>query len=223
VRDLGPAADDLHPTLRDLADLAPDLEAAFRALPPLVAASRSGLPALERIARGAGPVVDAVPPFARELNPIVSMLGFYQQRIADFIANGAGALQYLIGGEHVAPNTAVIDPRSFESIEERPEWDRGNAYLQPNALNRVIALGAYEALDCSKAIGPRSNRFGDVKGYDAVDEPRLSQATARRPPCLVAGSSLYDGRLYNLPPRGRAPVKRPPRGTAGTLPIERRP
>ena len=223
VNDLRPAADDLRPTLRDLGGLAPDLERTFRALPPLIAASRSGLPALARIARGAGPVVDAVHPFGQELDPVASMLSFYQQRVADFIANGAGALQYKIGGEHVAPNTGVLDPRSFETFKTRPEWDRGNAYLQPNEFNRILALGYYEAFDCSKATGPRSDRFGDVKGNDAVDEPAPTKSMARRPPCLVAGPSLYDNSFYSLPGRGRAPLKKPPKGTAGPQPIEGRP
>ena len=221
IRDLGPAADDLRPTLRDVRRFSPDLIRTFRALPPLIDASRSGLPALEKIARGAGPVVNALPGLTHELNPIISMLGFYQQRLTDFISNGAAALQYYIGGEHVAPNTAVVDPRSFERYETRPEWDRGNAYFHPNELSRRIALEGFSAFDCSKAGRP-SNRYGDVKRDDALNVPDPFKMSARRPPCLVAFPSLYDNKLYGVPQRGRAPIKKGPGYTDGG-PIEGRP
>lgn len=222
IRDLKPVADDLRPTVRDLGDLAPNLELTFRRLNPLIDASRRGVPALERTARGARPVVEAVHPFAQEFNPIVSMLGFYQQRVASFLANGGAPLNYTLGGEHAAANTPVVDPRSFTQIVDRPEFDRGNTYLQPNVFNRVQALGAYESQDCSRALG-RRGRYGDVRQNDAVNVPFPFKVLARRPACFVAGPSLYDGRLFNLARFGHSPRPRPPRGTEGEFPIPRRP
>jgi virulence factor Mce-like protein len=214
VRDLGPAADDLRPTLRDLAALSPDLRATFRTLDPLIRSSRSGLPALARTFRGAGPVVDALPPFAREALPVVSMLGFFQSRVANFLANGGAGLRYNIGGDFAVANAPVASPQMFTQLPNRPEFDRGNAYLQPNFIQRYTALGSLEAFDCSKAVGPR-NRFGDVKGNDAVNAPAQTKILARRPPCLVQGPSLYDNKLFNLATRARAPIKRPPEGLEG--------
>lgn len=217
VRDLRESAGDLRPTLRDLAAVAPDLEGTFRDLGPLTSASRRGLPALGDVAREAGPVVEGLDVFLDELNPVVSTLGFYQSRVAGFLSNGGAALNYDFGGERGQGNVAAIDPRSFERFVERPEFDRGNAYLQPNAFNRVIALGAFESIDCSNAQGPRG-RFGDVPQEDAVDVPEPLKTFSRRPACLVAPRSLLDGRIVTRPGRGEAPVERPPRGTDGTLP-----
>ena len=30
-----------------------------------------------------------------------------------------------------------------------PVWERGNAYLQPNALSRALSLGTFESLTCA--------------------------------------------------------------------------
>jgi phospholipid/cholesterol/gamma-HCH transport system substrate-binding protein len=223
VRDLRPAADDLGPTVRDIGDLSPDLEATFRDLGPLIDASKEGLPALTRIVRGAGPVVIALNGFLDELNPILSLLNFNQIRVAGFISNGTVAINGRFGGHRYNNIVAMIDPRSFQTFTERPEFDRGDSYLQPNFANRVIALGAYENTDCSKAVGVRSDQYGDVQQNDAANMQEPAKTLARRPACFQIGPSLYDHKFFTILERAKAPIKRPPQGTAGTLPTKGRP
>jgi phospholipid/cholesterol/gamma-HCH transport system substrate-binding protein len=220
VADLRPVAGDLAPTLRDLGDLAPHLRDAFRDLDPLIRASRNGLPALRRVASGAEPVVEGLGPFLDELNPVLSLLGFYQSRLAGFLSNAAANLNGDFGGERYQIQTGIVDSRSFEYLNRgrRPEWDRGNAYLQPNAFNRALAIGTYESTDCSNAAGPR-NRFGDVSPNDALNVPEPAKTSARRAGCAVVGPSLFDRRFFSIPERGRTEVRRPPRGTEGSLPL----
>ena len=38
---------------------------------------------------------------------------------------------------------------------------------------------------------------------------------AKRVPCLVQQPSLYDGKRFPIPQRGRAPLRIPPRGAEG--------
>ena len=123
------------------------------ALDSLIRAGRTGVPALGRTVRGAGPVVDALNPFLDELNPVLSLLGFYQTRVAGFLTNGGAALQGDFGGERYAPNTVLFESRSFERFTERQELDRGHAYLPPNEFTRIQPLGGYDSPDCSRAIG----------------------------------------------------------------------
>ncbi len=222
VRGLQAPARDIAPTVRDLGDLSPDLQALFRDLGPLIDRAAIGLPALERTVEGARPVVGALNPFLDELGPILSLLNFNQTRVAGFITNGTVGIDADFGGQRYNNVVPLVDPRSFMTFTERPEFDRGSAYLQPNFANRIIKLGAYESTDCATALGPR-NTYGDTKPDDALDSPPPAQITARRPACLVAGPSLYDGKLYPLPALGRTLVKDPPSGFSGTLPVERRP
>jgi hypothetical protein len=119
-------------------------------------------------------------------------------------------------------NAPMIHPNMFLQVYRRPDYDRGNAYPQPNFLDRRTVLGNYESFDCAQAVGAR-NRFGDVKQNDAVANPLPGKGFSRRPPCFVQGKSLYDGQLFNLARRGRAPVKAPPRGRDGALPLGGRP
>jgi virulence factor Mce-like protein len=220
VRDLRQPARDLGPTTRDLAALAPDLEATFEHLDPALDAAGRGLPALRRVADAARPFVDELDPFLNQLTPIVATLSFYEDRVAGFLSNGGAALGYAPDGdERGQGQTLLIDPRSFEHTAERQEYDRGNAYFEPNALNRLFALGAIETTDCSNAIGPR-NEFGDVAQYDAVDEPEPAKTFARRPGCAQAGTSLYGRKFFPLPQSGRPRVMDPPRGVAGVLPVD---
>ena len=141
------------------------------------------MPALGRTVRGAGPVVEALNPFLDELNPVLSLLGFYQTRIAGFLTNGGAALQGDFGGERYAPNTVLFESRSFERYTERPEHDRGHVYLPPNEFNRIQPLGGYDSPDCSRAIGPR-NRYGDVPQNDALSAPAAGEG-AGAPPGLL--------------------------------------
>jgi hypothetical protein len=210
VNALKPSADNLGPTVRDLGDLAPDLEGLFRDLDPLIKAGDRSLPELERVLRGAEPVFRGLNVFLDELNPILSYGNFHQARIAGFITNAASDISGDNGGQRYQTNTGIIEPRSFQSYKTRPDFDRGNAYLQPNALNRTLALGGYESLDCAPAGGEKPNP------NDALGEPAPTKNAAKRPVCFVAPKSLYDGTVVQRLRRGRAPNRPAPQGVEGT-------
>jgi phospholipid/cholesterol/gamma-HCH transport system substrate-binding protein len=201
----GPA-DDLGPTVRDLGDLAPDLEGLFRDLSPLVRAGRTGLPALERFLRGGEPVFEAAHVFFPELNPILSLANYYQVTVAGFISNGSSDLTGATGkdGDRYQTQIGVINARSFDRRTRRPPRERGNAYLAPNALNRVPSLGAFESFDCRPAGGERR---------DAIDT-----GPEKQPPCFVQPPSLYKGKRFNKPEKGEAPNVPAPQGQAGNAP-----
>ena len=222
VTGLQPVADDLAPTVRDVRALAPDLKATFRSLDPLITRSRTALPALTRTVNGARPLVAALNPFLGELNPILAMLQYNQVRLAGFITNGTPGIDGDFGGQRYNNVVGIVDPRSFSSSAERPADDRGQAYLAPNFANRLIAMGGFETTDCSKAVGPR-NRFGDVPRNDALTAPPLLKNFQRSPSCLVAGPSLYDGKIVPEASKGRTALKTPDSGTEGSTPLTGRP
>ncbi len=99
----------------------------------------------------------------------------------------------------------MINPRSFDRFTRRPLRERGNAYLAPNALNRVPSLGAFEAFDCRPAGGERK-------------DPTDSGPRERPPPCFVQPKSLYSGKRFNKPEKGKAPNVPAPQGQAGNAP-----
>jgi ABC-type transporter Mla subunit MlaD len=92
IRDLQPALADLRPALADVRALAPDLEEFFRELDPLIDVSKQGLPALRDTLKGLEPVLGQLQPFLEELNPILEWIEVHQHTVADFFANGGGAL-----------------------------------------------------------------------------------------------------------------------------------
>jgi hypothetical protein len=200
-------ADNLAPTVRDLGDLAPDLEELFRDLDPLIEASKKGAPALTDVLKGAAPFFDAAHIFFQELNPIISYLNFHQTTVAGFLANAGPDLNGDWGtGEKVQVQVGPIDARSFEPTKDvSPVWERGNAYLQPNALSRSLSLGTIESLTC-KPTG-----VGELKEPDDRGEKTGEVA----PPCFEAPTSLYDGALFNWLEKGKAPVKDAPSGMQG--------
>jgi phospholipid/cholesterol/gamma-HCH transport system substrate-binding protein len=208
VRALKAPADDLGPTVRDLGDLAPHLTRLFRDLPPLIRASRTGVPDLERVLDEAEPLLEAAHVFFPELNPILSYFNFHQDTIAAFISNGAPDISGDFGGQRYQTQVGIIDSRSFQRQMTVPEWARGNAYLQPNALQRGIALGTFESFTCDHAGGEQ------VEPVDTAEGPGRS----RRPPCFVAPPSLYNGRQFVIPQRGRAPLRPKPGFRSGNRP-----
>jgi phospholipid/cholesterol/gamma-HCH transport system substrate-binding protein len=204
VRLLAEPADDLAPTLRDLGDLAPDLEQLFLDIDPLIDASDEGIPAAERVLEGAEPLLESAHVFLPELNPILAYLQFNQAVVADFmIGGGAGLAGNLAGGytrprtastpEHVLAQGSFFEPRSFLRDSRRPPWDRGNAYLAPNARWRATGLGVIESFDCRPAGGERRN---------PVDDAGIRTA----PPCFVAPPQLYRDEKYPQINRGQAPL-----------------
>ncbi len=206
VNQLKGPADDLGPTVRDLGDLAPDLEGLFRDLDPLVKAGRTGIPDLERFLRAGEPVFEAAHVFLPELNPILSLANFHQATIAGFFSNGGADLTGAQGkgGDRYQTQIGVINPRSFDRFTRRPLRERGNAYLAPNALNRVPSLGAFETFDCKPAGGERKDPTDSGPG--------------KAPPCFVQPKSLYSGKRFNKPEKGKAPNVPAPQGQAGNAP-----
>jgi phospholipid/cholesterol/gamma-HCH transport system substrate-binding protein len=210
VNALKEPADDLGPTVRDLGDLAPDLEALFRDLPPLIRASRTGLPAAERVLEGAEPVFEALHPWLQQLNPILSYFNFHQATIAGFLSTGGANINGKAGGERYQVNFGIIDERSFQRHTRRPDWERGNAYTQPNAFLRSLPLGAVESFDCNAAGGERREPLDHEAAEREHKEPQ--------PPCFVAPQSLYDGEQFTVPGLDDQRRVDPPKGEAGRTP-----
>jgi phospholipid/cholesterol/gamma-HCH transport system substrate-binding protein len=204
VRLLVEPADDLGPTLRDLGDLAPDLEQLFRDVDPLIDASGQGVPAAERFLEGAQPLLESAHVFLPELNPILAYLQFNRAPVGDFMIGGAASLGGNLAGGYTRPRTArtpehilaqgsFFEPRSFLRDERRPPWDRGNAYLAPNARWRATGLGVIESFDCRPAGGERPN-------------PTDNAGIRTAPPCFAAPPQLYRDEIYPRIRRGEAPL-----------------
>jgi len=221
VNDLKGPADDLGPTVRDLGDLAPDLERLFKDLPPLIRASRSGVPALSRVLSGASPVFDEIRPFLSQLNPILSYANFHQDTISSFLTIGgsnfgctkrgpAGNCNPDNGSQRYQVNFGVVEPRSFERFTKTPDFERGNAYMAPNALLRAANLGVIESFNCP---GGQQREPVDIQVNPLLDPPT-------EPPCFQQPGSLYDGKQFVVPRRGRAPKVDKPRPTSGTRPAQ---
>ena len=212
VRDLREPAQDLAPTLRDLGDLSPDLEKLFRNIGPLVRASKTGVPAAERFLKGAEPVLEATHVFMPELNPILSYLSFARGQLAQFITvggaalggNGEGGYMGDGGAEHYLPQVAMIDGRSFQRRPDRPDWERANSYLAPNAYDRATPLGVIESFDCK----PNGGEQRDPEGSGEEAEP----------PCFEAPPLLWGDQKFPRLRRGKAPFVDAPKGREGTSP-----
>src|SRR3954451_15435039 len=213
INDLKRPADDLGPTVRDLGRLSPDLERLFRNLNPLVRVGKKSVPQLQDIFHEIGPVIDALHPFLQELNPILSYFNFHQTTIAGFLQNGAPDVSGRAGGNRYQTNAAIIEDSSFNRWLKRPDFERGNAYMQPNTLERAIALGTIESFDCNPSGGPVP------EPQDAESTPPPAKLAEKRAPCFVSPPSLYSGKSFNLLQRGVAPKKDRPgfrEGSNGT-------
>ena len=208
VNDLKPVADDLGPTVRDLGRLAPDLENVFRDLDPLIAESRENLPQGSRFLRGARPVFKALHTFLPELNPVLSFANFQQQQLADFISIGTAAL----GGAVIEPTReqaprqflrqfGIINSRSFSFNQQRPEYERGNAYGAPNHLKRAIGFGIFESFDCKPTGG---------------EKPQPTHPGS--PPCFVQPKSLWDNNQFPRLLKPETPIRHAPQGREGNEP-----
>jgi phospholipid/cholesterol/gamma-HCH transport system substrate-binding protein len=220
VRDLKPVADDLGPTVRDLSILGPDLENLFRRLEPNIEAAPENLPEGERFLRGARPLFGALHTFLPELNPILSFANFQQDPIAHFFVNGGAAEQYKLNeGQGGVPRymlgfAGAVNGRSFSLQPQRPQADRGNAYIAPNNYRRAPRFGIPESFDCRPDKGTSDGRTGGSVGRrDPVDS-----GTTELPPCFVQPPSLWDGKHYPRLERGKAPLVQAPFGLEGTRP-----
>jgi phospholipid/cholesterol/gamma-HCH transport system substrate-binding protein len=222
IRDFKRPASDLGPTVRDLGDLAPDLERLFRDLPPLIRAGRTGLPDLTRVLEGAEPLLAAIRPFLAELNPILSYANFHQDTIAGFLTIGGANfgcpgrndqggcdIQGTGAANRYQVNFSIIEPRSFDRRRTRPQWERGNAYLNPNGYLRAAAVGVLESFDCKPTGGQRT---------EPTDTQAVPTADPTQPPCFVAPTSLYNGKKFVNPAQGDARKVDAPNGREGTSP-----
>ena len=215
VQDLKAPADDLGPTVRDLGDLAPHLTNLFSDLPQLIRASRTGVPDLERVVDGAEPVFEALNSWFDEMNPILSMLGFNRSVVAAFLSAAAPALSgsepfgTLIPRNHYLPQLAAVDGRSFERFERLPPYDRGNAYIAPNAYVRQAALGTVEVFGSCAHTGQQEVRDPD---------PAEGEFDHAAPPCFVQPPSLLNGEQFPLLDEREAPRRVGPLDREGTEP-----
>jgi phospholipid/cholesterol/gamma-HCH transport system substrate-binding protein len=184
VQDLIPVARDVSPTLRSVRRLSPNLRSLFVDLGELVHVSKRGLPALRSFLGELGPVLDTLDPFLANLNPVVRYLNFYKTNVTDFLASpGAalgGSLSKVPGqpaARHALRQLTYLSPESLSILPRRLPTNRGNAYLQPGALNAANSAkaGIFPNFDCNPSGGQRL--AGDGKS------PEVGESFA---PCVVA-------------------------------------
>jgi hypothetical protein len=131
--------------------------------------------------------------------------------LANFLSIGGAATMYT----HVNPpinglslptlsQFGAVDSRSLGFHNTVPTYDRGNAYLAPNAYTRATKLGVIESLNCSN-----SSTGGQQRNPDP-DKKEL--------PCYVQPPLLFDNKQFPRLRRGVAPVKPAPGPYAGTRP-----
>jgi virulence factor Mce-like protein len=196
VQDLRPATRDLGPALADLRRLSPDLVALYARLGPLVDASKTGLPALRDVLEGAKPVLASSQSFLQELNPILEWLEYHQSTVADFLANGGGALVDTVPTRtadergHYLRQFGPLGASSGSIASDRRatpgQIERGNAYLLPDALSgperakRMI----FPNFDCYPTGEPGDGEY-QTKVPDTADKPSCFLA---KPPPVPAGN-----------------------------------
>ncbi len=220
VNDLKPVADDLGPTVVDLSILGPDLENLFRRLEPNIDAAPRNLPEAARFVRGAGPLFGALRTFLPELNPVISYANFTQDQIAHFFTDGGAATQYqLQPGQGNVPRymlgfAGAINADSLSLSLQKPQRDRGNAYVAPNAYRRAVKFGVVESFDCRNDHPDGDGRTGGTYGRkDPVDN-----GTMELPPCAVQPPYLWDDNHFPRLERGKAPLVEAPFGMQGNAP-----
>jgi phospholipid/cholesterol/gamma-HCH transport system substrate-binding protein len=212
VDDLKPVAARLQPTVKDLSVLAPELTTFFKSkLPPLISAAKPNLPNGERFLKGASPLMDGLHTFFPEFNPILSFANYYQAVLANFLSIGGAATMYT--GVNPPQNGVamptlsqfgIIDDRSVGLQTSIPTYDRGNAYLSPNAYTRATKFGVIESFSCanSKTGSQQTN----------------PDPNAKEPPCYVQPPLLFDNKQFPRLQQGVAPEKPPPGPYDGSKP-----
>lgn len=200
-------ARELTPTLRATRGLAPDLEDLFRDVDALNSVAPSTLPDARRFLAAAPQALEALAPFLQELNPILSFAGYHSPGLAGFTTVGGAALAFTRpprgpneGPRHFLRQIGMINGRGLALSQVRPEYDRGNAYLAPNAHMRMRAAGILESFDCAPAGGEKP------------------QPTEGSPPCFVVPPALWGNDQFPNVVKGESPVVPPPSGNAGTAP-----
>ena len=113
----------------------------------------------------------------------------------------------MIGGERGQTQIGMIDPRSFAEVHRRQPWERGNAYLAPNALTRALALGGFESFDCRPTGGERR-------------DPVAARPPGRdpTPPCFEAPAVALRRQAFHKLRKGKAPKRDAPKDRTGSRP-----
>ena len=164
VLDLKPVADELSPTLKNIRRLSPELLGLFGDLDALNQVADEGVPALTGTLRELRPLLKELDPFLANLNPVVRFLTDYREVIPNFLASpGVGTSDTLEavpgqpGPRHALRQLGYLSQESLSVWPERIPENRGNAYLQPDALKWPTAArsGIFENFDCDPSGGER--------------------------------------------------------------------
>ncbi|MEA2273801.1 MAG: phospholipid/cholesterol/gamma-HCH transport system substrate-binding protein, partial [Solirubrobacteraceae bacterium] len=171
ITDLRPSGRLLKPTLHDVRGLSPDLRRFFVNFDPLIKVSKQGLPALRDVLLGAKPLLGELSPFLEQLNPVLRWLEYYQSQTAEFITNGAGALEDTVATltdnevGHYLRQSGPLGAESAAMYPQRLPTNRGNAYLSPNFSQTQKALDflIFPNWDCNNtpANAPGRNDKGE--------------------------------------------------------------
>jgi ABC-type transporter Mla subunit MlaD len=197
ITDLRPSGRLLKPTLHDVRGLSPDLRRFFVNFDPLIKVSKQGLPALRDVLIGAKPLLGELSPFLEQLNPVLRWLEYYQSQTAEFITNGAGALEDTVATltdnevGHYLRQAGPLGAEAAAMYPQRLPTNRGNAYLSPNFSQTQKALDflIFPNWDCNNtpANAPGRNDKGEFPspGKDTGDNP-LPGTDMTGPGCFVA-------------------------------------
>jgi phospholipid/cholesterol/gamma-HCH transport system substrate-binding protein len=180
ITDLREPGRQLQPTLHDVKALAPDLRRFFVNFDPLIKVSKTGLPALRDTLTGLKPLLGELSPFLEQLNPPLRWLEYYQPQVADFITNGAGALEDTVAtltDQEVGHYLRQGGPLGAESVAMWPQRlpsNRGNAYLPPTGplsspkVADYLIFPNYDCLNSPSREHP-SKSFGKGDGSDLTE------------------------------------------------------
>src|SRR5207244_13604643 len=86
--------------------------------------------------------------------------------------------------QHYQRGFTAMNGDTLQLSTDRPTYDRGNAYVLPDAYERATSRGILESADCAPAGGAQADP--SAPGDD-------------RPPCFVAPASTYDGKRFPYP------------------------
>jgi virulence factor Mce-like protein len=168
IRDLRPVAKDATPTLRSLRRLSPHLVRLFKELDPLIDAAETGVPALRDTLDELTPLLAALDPFLANLDPVVRYINFFKSNVTDFLASPpaglagtqtANAIPGAPAARHGLRQLLYISPESLGVYPIRLPTNRGNGYLQPEAIGSTGQVGElFPSFDCDNTgVGEITN------------------------------------------------------------------
>jgi phospholipid/cholesterol/gamma-HCH transport system substrate-binding protein len=183
VRQLGPAATELAPTVDAFGRLAPTAHRLFTGLRPVIAAAPRAFPALQRLFRDhLPPLLRSLTPFLRQLDPILTTIGDYKHELTALVANATattnGVLPGALGKQvHYLRTLSNLGPDSLAAMPRRLTVNRTNPYTAPLAYKRVPrSLLNFETRQCAGGITasldprtPANPAFAVRTGGDPVE------------------------------------------------------